>query len=64
MTDPHTCPRCGGDVPTTLHKGQYPGALSRTDNDTEICSQCGHDEALEQARGVLVPRHEWTTNSQ
>ena len=40
------CPRCGGDVPSTEHKGLYPGALSRWDNTTEICSQCGQDEAL------------------
>lgn len=40
------CPRCGGDVPNTEYKGQYPGALSREDNETEICSNCGVVEAL------------------
>jgi hypothetical protein len=25
----------------------YPGAISRKDNKTEICSQCGEDEAME-----------------
>jgi RNA polymerase subunit RPABC4/transcription elongation factor Spt4 len=40
------CPTCGGDVPNTEHKGEYPGALSRVDNETEICSACGLREAL------------------
>lgn len=34
------CPRCGREI-----KG-YP-ALSREDNKTEICSECGQEEALE-----------------
>lgn len=34
-----TCPRCGKET------NDYP-ALSRTDNKTEICSQCGTDEAM------------------
>jgi len=55
----HDCPRCEGPIPTALHKGQYPGALSRTDNATEICSQCGQDEAWEQMAGVLRPREKW-----
>jgi hypothetical protein len=55
----HDCPRCEGPIPTALHKGQYPGALSRTDNETEICSQCGQDEAWEQMAGVLRPREKW-----
>lgn len=36
---PWTCPRCGKET------NDYP-ALSRTDNKTEICSQCGTDEAM------------------
>lgn len=40
------CPRCDGDMPSTLHKGQYPGALSRYDNATEVCSSCGVEEAI------------------
>lgn len=44
----HICPLCGGDVPNTEHKGKYPGALSRADNETEICSACGTAQALEQ----------------
>ena len=34
-----TCPRCGKET------NDYP-ALSRTDNKTNICSQCGTDEAM------------------
>jgi transcription elongation factor Elf1 len=33
------CPRCGKET------NDYP-ALSRRDNKTNICSQCGTDEAL------------------
>lgn len=36
---PWKCPRCGKET------NDYP-ALSRTDNKTEICSQCGTDEAM------------------
>ena len=36
---PWKCPRCSKTVT------DYP-ALSRTDNKTEICSQCGTDEAM------------------
>lgn len=42
------CPRCGGPIPDQEHEGQYPGALSRWDNDTEVCSACGSDEAMIQ----------------
>lgn len=38
---PTICPRCLGMLPIG-----YPGALSRVDNKTEICSPCGTDEAL------------------
>lgn len=43
---PTDCPRCGGGIPNDLHRGEYPGALSRWDNNTMICSACGADEAL------------------
>ena len=36
---PWQCPRCGKSTTT------YP-AISRADNETEICSMCGIDEAL------------------
>jgi hypothetical protein len=41
------CPRCGGFIPNNEMPGAYPGALSRLDNKTEICSECGTDEAME-----------------
>lgn len=40
------CPRCRGFIPDALNPGAYPGALSRWDNATEVCSQCGFDEAM------------------
>lgn len=42
------CPRCGGYIPNNEEPGKYPGALSRWDNSTEICSACGTDEAMKQ----------------
>lgn len=47
------CPRCGGAIPSEQHKGEYPGALSRYDNETYICSDCGTQEAF--GAGHLVP---------
>ena len=41
-----TCPRCGS---AEMH---FP-ALSRTDNRTHVCSDCGRLEALEQFAGSL-----------
>jgi hypothetical protein len=45
--EPFTCPRCGGGIPNNEHRGAHPGALSRVDNETEICSDCGTKEAYE-----------------
>ena len=42
----HICPSCGGFIPNNEMPGAYPGALSRRDNETEICSQCGEIEAI------------------
>lgn len=42
------CSRCGGGVPNDTDRGVYPGALSRLDNHTYICSNCGRDEGLFQ----------------
>lgn len=42
------CPRCGGFIPNNETPGAYCGALSRVDNQTEICSACGDDESLEE----------------
>lgn len=55
----HTCPRCLGAVPNASERGQYPGAISRTDNETEICSECGVLEALEQWGGNLLHQDDW-----
>lgn len=63
MTAP-TCPRCGGFIPNDAMPGAYPGALSRTDNKTEVCSDCGTDEALEQFFGDgLMPQSKWLVKS-
>lgn len=43
-----TCPRCGGKIPNNATPGAYPGALSRIDNETEVCSWCGVDEAINE----------------
>jgi ribosomal protein S27AE len=40
------CPRCEGYIPSNLTPGRYPGAISRVDNKTEVCSDCGREEAM------------------
>lgn len=40
------CPRCEGFIPSNLTPGRYPGAISRVNNKTEICSDCGREEAM------------------
>jgi hypothetical protein len=40
------CPLCDGFIPNNEQPGEYPGALSRRDNKTEICSECGVREAF------------------
>jgi len=57
------CPRCNGPIPNLESWGKYPGALSRTDNKTEICSECGVDEAHKQYAGRLEPQSEWAVNN-
>lgn len=44
------CPKC---------QSEYNGysALSRVDNKTEICSECGQKEALEAFQGYLKINH-------
>lgn len=55
-----SCPICNGPIPNALHEGQYMGALSRRDNKTEICSNCGVMEAIQDynrsRRSVIVER--------
>lgn len=47
------CPICSGYIPNATHPGQYPGAISRRDNKTEICSACGIVEALEVLKNFI-----------
>ena len=51
------CPRCLGVIDT------FP-ALSRTDNETNICSPCGQQEAMEDYfSGGCKPISKWPTGS-
>jgi hypothetical protein len=60
MVGDNVCPRCNGLIPNNQNPGAYPGALSRADNKTEICSACGEDEALGQFfEGRLASVEEW-----
>ena len=52
MIAKYACPTCEGFIPNDLHIGQYPGAISRRDNTTEICSPCGNREAFEDYFGT------------
>ena len=40
------CPKCGGPL------GKRP-ALSRRDNKTDICADCGFKEAMEDAQAII-----------
>jgi len=46
MLNKPVCPRCLGFIPSNVFAGEYPGAISRIDNKTEICSDCGTEEAI------------------
>jgi hypothetical protein len=60
MSEPFpVCPTCGGYIPNNYTPGAYPGALSRKDNQTEICSACGTAEAL---AGYI--RHEYVDTTE
>lgn len=48
MTTPRSCPGCAAPLP--LDPAQ--AAISRFDNTTRICSECGRREGLAQARAV------------
>lgn len=76
MMEPQVCPRCEESyIPNNHDPGAYPGAVSRTDNETYICSLCGEDEAVGNIgikpisdtgtgfdpMGNLVPQEEWPT---
>ena len=47
MKVPKVCPICTNWIPNNESPGAYPGAISRRDNKTEICSECGKREAFE-----------------
>jgi hypothetical protein len=47
------CPQCAGWIPNNETPGLYPGAISRRDNKTEICSHCGMIEAMDDFRKSL-----------
>lgn len=56
--DLRQCPRCGLERMT-----RYP-ALSRIDNLTSICSECGTNEAmLDFMRKPQVPIRDWWVNT-
>lgn len=62
MKIPTACPRCVTHdwIPNNNQPGEYPGALSRADNKTEICSACGEDEAMKDAfEGGCEPVEAW-----
>lgn len=60
MNTDFACPRCGGQIPNSRTPGAYPGAMSRADNATEVCSACGYDEAMRAFSGKGVqPVDEW-----
>ena len=55
----NTCPRCGGKIPNNTEPGAYPGALSRVDNETEVCSACGTLEAFQCSQGIDLDYTGW-----
>lgn len=58
------CPRCGRGIPNDMERGKYPGALSRLDNQTEVCSACGQIEAMLQfGKQPVTPRSGWYENT-
>ena len=59
------CPRCEVNYYTPYGEDWDPGdpsppSLSRVDNETYICAQCGQDEAIRDwAKEPLAPPQEW-----
>ena len=66
MSNP-ICPRCGGYIPNNDTPGAYMGAISRVDNETEICSACGTEEAMQQftakSADAATPVEDWPVES-
>jgi len=46
------CPRCGDPL------DRHP-ALSRADDRTAVCSDCGVEEAIEAMKRNVTPKREW-----
>lgn len=53
------CPRCLSNFLPIGHAG----ALSRADNETEVCSLCGVDEALDAFQGHLNSVEDWPVDT-
>lgn len=51
---PTVCPRCGKEY-------KFPPAISRRDNETEICPQCGSEEAAfdSSVRATINRERKW-----
>jgi len=64
MKVPDICPRCEFNwIPCNERPGAYPGAISRADNKTEICSECGEHEAIQDFyEGGCVALSQWPVN--
>lgn len=64
MNVPHICPRCQDSwIPNNSQPGKYPGAISRSDNKTEICSACGEEEAIQDFyEGGCTQPSQWPVN--
>jgi hypothetical protein len=61
---PTKCPKCYGFIPNNETPGAYPGAISRRDNKTEICSACGSKEAIEDFLGMETCPDCWSVISE
>lgn len=59
MTSNTLCPRCLHQIPNDKTPGAYMGAMSRKDNQTEVCSACGTEEALIQFSGGDLATEVW-----
>ena len=46
----HDCPLCYRGIPNDEKRGEYIGALSRYDNETYVCSQCGNLEGMTELK--------------
>lgn len=58
----YKCPTCDGYIPNNNNIGKYSGAISRRDNKTEICSDCGTREGMKDyllSKLGLDPNDKW-----